>query len=122
MKHHRSAPHVGRGIALIVATTVCFATLDTLAKLANRYLPVNEIIWGRYVFHGIALTLLMAPKMKWDLVRTAHPGMQILRGVILLISSTLFVSDPLFDRNARVPFGAGRSGRGSGNAAPTYGA
>ena len=96
MKHHKSAPHVGRGIALIVATTVCFATLDTLAKLANRYLPVNEIIWGRYVFHGIALTLLMAPKMKWDLVRTAHPGMQILRGVILLISSSFFVSSLVY--------------------------
>ena len=92
MKHHTPAPHVGRGIALILATTVCFATLDTLSKLTNRYLPVNEIIWGRYLFHGLALTLLMAPTMKLDLVRTAHPGMQILRGLILLLSSALFMS------------------------------
>lgn len=92
MKHHPSAPHVGRGIALIIATTVCFSTLDALSKLTNRYLPVNEIIWGRYLFHGIALTLLMGPKLKFDLVRTTHPGMQILRGVLLLLASTLFMS------------------------------
>ena len=92
MKHHTSAPRLGRGIALIVATTACFATLDTLSKMTNRYLPVNEIIWGRYVFHAIALTLLMGPRLKFDLVRTAHPGMQTLRALILLVSSTLFVS------------------------------
>lgn len=91
MKFHRSAPRVGRGIALIIATTVCFSTLDALSKLTNPYLPVNEIIWGRYLFHGVALTLLMGPKLKFDLVRTAHPGIQILRSLILLVSSTLFV-------------------------------
>ena len=77
---------------LILATTACFATLDTLSKRTNRYLPVNEIIWGRYLFHGIALTLLVGPKLKFELVRTAHPGTQILRGLILLVSSALFVS------------------------------
>lgn len=92
MNHRPPAPHIGRGIILILATSVCFATLDTLSKLTNRILPVNEIIWGRYLFHGIALTLLIGPKMKSGLVRTAHPGMQILRGVILLVSSTLFMS------------------------------
>ena len=92
MRHPRPAPRIGRGIALILATTACFASLDALAKLSNRYLPVNEIVWGRYLFHGIALTLLMAPRMKFDLVRTAHPGMQILRSLVLLISSTLFVA------------------------------
>ena len=49
------------------------------SKISNRSLPVNEIIWGRYLFHGIALSLLMGPRLKWDLVRTAHPGMQIMR-------------------------------------------
>ncbi len=76
----------------MLATTVCFATLDSISKFTNRYLPVNEIIWGRYIFHGIALTLLVGPRLKWDLVRTAHPGMQIARGMLLLLSSVLFVS------------------------------
>ena len=91
MTHHLSAPHLGRGIALILATTACFATLDTLSKLTNRYLPVNEIVWGRYVFHGLALALLGGPRMKLGLLRTTHPGMQILRALMLLASSWLFV-------------------------------
>jgi drug/metabolite transporter (DMT)-like permease len=91
-----SAAHLGRGIALILATTVCFATLDTLSKLINKHLPINEIIWGRYAFHGLALTLLIGPRMKLDLIRTAHPWTQILRGLILLVSSGLFTSALLF--------------------------
>jgi len=91
LTHRLSAPHLGRGIALMLVTTACFATLDTLSKLTNRYLPVNEIVWGRYVFHGVALGLLMGPSMKLGLVRTAYPGMQILRALLLLVSSWLFV-------------------------------
>ena len=86
-----SERHLARGIGLILATTICFATLDTMAKLINPHLPLNEIVWGRYAFHGLFLTLLMGPRMKWDLVRTAHPGMQIVRGLLLLMSSSLFV-------------------------------
>ena len=81
---------------MILATTICFASLDTLSKISNRTLPVNEIIWGRYLFHGIALSLLMGPKLKWNLVRTSHPGMQIVRGLILLASSVLFVTALVF--------------------------
>ena len=83
--------HLARGIGLIVATTICFATLDTIAKLINPHLPLNEIVWGRYMFHLLFLSLLMGPRLKWDLVRTAHPGMQIVRGLMLLLSSTMFV-------------------------------
>ncbi|MEO7761085.1 MAG: DMT family transporter [Casimicrobiaceae bacterium] len=88
--------HLGRGITLILGTTVCFATLDTLSKLMNKFLPVNEIIWGRYFFHGLVLTLLIGPRMKLDLIRTAHPRTQILRGLILLASSGLFTTSLLF--------------------------
>ncbi len=87
---------MGRGIALILATTVCFSTLDTISKLTNRYLPVNEIIWGRYLFHGIALALLVGPRLKLDLVRTAHPGTQILRGLLLMAASICFMTSLLY--------------------------
>src|SRR3954467_12068726 len=92
LKLMSSASHTGRGIALILATTICFSTLDTLSKATNPYLPVNEILWGRYFFHALALALLMGPRMKLELVRTAHPGIQVLRATVLLLSSLLFVS------------------------------
>src|SRR5512144_1990998 len=93
---NRPAAQVGRGIALIFATTICFSTLDMLSKLVNRDLPLNEIVWGRYAFHGLALLLLIGPRMKMRLIRTAHPGMQILRGLILLLSSALFTTSLYF--------------------------
>src|SRR5678816_3685741 len=85
-----TSSHGGRGIALILGTTICFSTLDAMSKLINKHLPLNEIIWGRYAFHGLALTLLMGPRLKWDLVRTAHPWTQSLRGMMLVLSSALF--------------------------------
>jgi drug/metabolite transporter (DMT)-like permease len=88
--------HIGRGIALILATTLCFSTLDALSKSINKFLPLNELIWGRYAFHGLALTLLMGPKLKWDLVRTAHPWTQTLRGLVLLLSSVFFTMSLYF--------------------------
>src|SRR6185436_13042307 len=91
-----TSQHIGRGIGLILCTTLCFSTLDALSKSINKVLPLNEIIWGRYVFHGLALTLLMAPRLKWDLVRTAHPWTQSLRGVMLLLSSVLFTMSLYF--------------------------
>lgn len=87
---------MGRGIALILATTACFSTLDSISKYTNRYLPVNEIIWGRYVFHGIALSLLVGPRLKFDLVRTAHPGMQVFRGLLLMGASACFITSLLY--------------------------
>ncbi len=87
-----SERHLARGIALILATTICFATLDTFAKFINPHLPLNEIVWGRYAFHGLFLALLVGPRLKWDLVRTAHPQMQTVRGLMLLVSSGMFVS------------------------------
>lgn len=90
--HQPPATRIGRGIVLILATTICFTSLDTVSKATNPYLPVNEILWGRYMFHALALALLMGPRMKLDLVRTAHPGMQVIRALLLLASSVLFVS------------------------------
>ena len=91
MKHALPEERIGRGIALILVTTVMFSTLDSISKTLNAYLPVNEIIWGRYAFHGLSLTLLMGPKLRMDLVRTSHPGVQILRGLLLVASSFCFV-------------------------------
>jgi drug/metabolite transporter (DMT)-like permease len=96
LKHRLPAARLSRGIALTLVTTAMFSTLDTLSKLLNQYLPVNEIFWGRYVFHGLALVLLMGPRMKLDLVRTAHPAVQILRGLLLAGASATFITSLLW--------------------------
>ena len=38
----------------------------------------------------VFMLLLLAPRMGWDLVRTAHPWLQILRGMLLVVSTAFF--------------------------------
>jgi drug/metabolite transporter (DMT)-like permease len=75
------------GIALIVLTALSFATLDISTKFATRLIPVLLLLWFRYVFQAITTLALRYPLQKWELLRTRNPRFQVLRGVLLLITS-----------------------------------
>jgi drug/metabolite transporter (DMT)-like permease len=78
-----------KGIALLVAAMACFATLDTTTKLVSASVPLLMALWFRYAFQAVATTIAVLPVRGWSLLRTAHPKYQLLRGLLLLISSTL---------------------------------
>lgn len=67
-----------------------FSAMDTLAKLMLRSYPLPPLIWARYTVHLVFMLLLLAPRMGFDLVRTRRPGLQILRGLLLVTSTALF--------------------------------
>jgi drug/metabolite transporter (DMT)-like permease len=77
------------GIALVVAATACFATLDTLTKVSTATVPLLMALWFRYCFQAVATTLVMLPQRGWAIWHTRRPGQQVLRGVLLLGSSML---------------------------------
>jgi len=77
------------GIALVVGAVACFATLDTTAKLSTTAVPVMMAIWFRYLFQALATTLVLLPRYGVSVLRTEHPRYQLLRGSLLLASSTL---------------------------------
>ncbi|HWH83514.1 MAG TPA: DMT family transporter [Burkholderiaceae bacterium] len=76
----------GRGIALVLAMSVCFAISDTLIKYLGATLPVLLLLWARYAIQAGAMAL-------WLLRRggpgfsTAHPRFQWMRGALLLATS-----------------------------------
>lgn len=72
---------------LIVLATLCFALLDTSTKYATRLVPVLMLLWFRYLFQAVVTLGLRAPVQGLSLFRTAHPRFQVLRGVLLLITS-----------------------------------
>lgn len=81
------------GIALVVAAGACFATLDTLTKLVSATVPLLMAIWFRYCFQAVAMTLVLVPQRGRKLWKTQRPGLQVLRGLLLLSSSvTAFLS------------------------------
>ncbi len=89
----RGAPAVSSGalagIALTVAAMACFATLDTTTKHVSASVPLVMALWFRYAFQAVATTVVVLPARGLAVLRTAHPKFQLLRGLLLLLSSFL---------------------------------
>ena len=77
----------GAGILLIVLAALCFALLDTATKHAATLAPVLMLLWGRYVFQAVVTFAMRFPAQRSALLKTANPRFQMLRGVLLLITS-----------------------------------
>jgi len=84
-------PHAVRGIVLILLATCCFGCLDTLSKVLVAHYPASALVWLRYVLQTIVMAAIFLPRMGLRLVRTSAPGLQILRGLMLVVSSVVFV-------------------------------
>ncbi len=81
-----------RGILLLVAAVSTFAVLDTTAKYLARTYPVPLIVWARYATQTLLMLVLLGPRMQLDLLRSSRPGLQIIRGIALAVSSMFFFS------------------------------
>lgn len=85
----RASERILAGIGFVLLALACFATLDTATKLATATVPVLMGLWFRYAFQAVATTLVLLPRHGLALLRTAHPRYQLLRGALLVVSSTL---------------------------------
>lgn len=75
------------GIGLVILAVSCFATLDTTTKFISASVPLFMALWFRYAFQALATTAAVLPLRGLAVLRTAHPKFQILRGVLLLLTS-----------------------------------
>lgn len=87
-----ASQHVLRGILLLIAAMSTFAVVDTIAKYLARSYPVPLVVWARYAMQTLFMLLVLGPRMKFDLVRSLRPGLQIIRGIVLVVSTILFFS------------------------------
>jgi drug/metabolite transporter (DMT)-like permease len=79
-------------VALIVGSVLCFTLFDSIVKhLASMY-PVPLLVWARWTVQMLATLLWLGPRMGRALFATPRPAVQLLRGVILLGSSLLFLT------------------------------
>ena len=77
----------GAGILLIMVATLSFALLDTATKQGAKLAPVMMLLWGRYMFQAVATFAMRFPLQRGGLLQTPNPRFQLLRGVLLLITS-----------------------------------
>jgi drug/metabolite transporter (DMT)-like permease len=80
-----------RGIALILASTVFLGTSDVTAKYLSATLPSIEIAWIRFLVFALIVSpaILGSPRQA---LRSPRPGLQVMRGIALLLSSLFFIS------------------------------
>ncbi len=77
------------GIVCAVMAMACFAVLDTTNKILVAGVPLLMILWVRYMFQAVATTAMMLPKRGLAIFSTGHPGLQVLRGLLLVACSLL---------------------------------
>ena len=85
-------PQVFRGILLTLTAVAVLSVLDTLSKYLTRFYPINLVVWARFTFHLLLVVVVLGPRYGLALVRTARPGAQIMRGLLLAVASVFFVS------------------------------
>ncbi len=85
-------PDTLRGTLLILTAVAMFVVLDTISKYLTRFYPVTTVVWARYFFHLAFVVVVLGPRLGLALVRTARPGAQLVRGLLLAGSSLFFVS------------------------------
>ncbi len=78
-----------RGMGLILAAMMLFSLSDAMAKLLGATLPAVEVAWIRYlVFVIMAWVLLRHTRAR---LRVRNPALQILRGLMMVISAVTFM-------------------------------
>jgi drug/metabolite transporter (DMT)-like permease len=79
-----------RGIALMALAFFLFAAADTQAKLLTGSFHPVQIVWTRQLglLSGVLLLLVLKGPV---ILRTSHPRLQILRGMLAVLSATAFV-------------------------------
>ncbi|MFM7704340.1 MAG: DMT family transporter [Rubrivivax sp.] len=89
MLHLDTAGNRRTGIALVTATTLMFATLDTTAKWLVQELPVFQVVWLRFTLHVFIMSALLAPVHGRELVRVRNVPLQALRALMLGVMTAL---------------------------------
>ncbi len=78
-------PSPVRGILFLLGAVLLFAILDTTAKYLTRHAALALLVWGRYATHLLLMLILLAPRRDSSpLLRAPRPGLQVLRGLLLL--------------------------------------
>lgn len=80
---------VPRGILWMLVTTFFFVCLDTLAKHLNQSYPVVQVVWARYLFHGLLLALYLNRRLP-QAARSNRRGLQLWRSIFMLGATALF--------------------------------
>jgi drug/metabolite transporter (DMT)-like permease len=79
-----------RAILSIVLAVTCFSCLNAMSKTLIAVYPVIEVIWARYFFAFVFMLVLFLPHAGRALFQIRRLDTQIVRGLLLFVSSYLY--------------------------------
>jgi len=80
-----------KGIMLMVCATTLFGFMDATVKYLARDYAVPQIVWARFSFHLLIFIAIYARTSNVPLLfRSARPGLQLLRSILLLSATMMF--------------------------------
>lgn len=89
----RARPSIASGIRLIVLAGICFAAMDSTSKLvAMAGVPVLMLVAVRLIVQALVSTAVLAPIHGRGLMQVACPGLQLVRGALMVVSTIFAVS------------------------------
>lgn len=74
----------------MIFMTACFSSLDATAKYISSELPLLMVLWGRYVFHFLFVTLFFLRGAPRDIIYTQRIKLQILRSILIFGAGVTF--------------------------------
>ncbi len=88
----------------MVAAVGVFTLMDAIAKYLSRWYPVPGIVWARYALNLVILLAWLAARGELRRIRTARPGIQLARGLLLACATLIYFTSltvlPLADAAA----------------------
>jgi drug/metabolite transporter (DMT)-like permease len=78
-----------RGIFWMLATMFCFIALDAIMKHLLEGYSLVQVTWGRFFFGTVFAALMCGTRLS-SLVKSAVPGKQLLRSVLLMSTTGTF--------------------------------
>lgn len=85
----RSLPSGTKGALGVMAAMFLFSLMDAVAKELSQQLPPLQVVWARYVSQTVIIVLICLPRIA-RVARTRHPGIQLLRSLLLFGATSLF--------------------------------
>lgn len=74
----------------MIAAVGVFTLMDTIAKVLAQWYPVPGIVWARYAANLALILAWLAARGELGRLRTARPGIQLARGLLLALATLLY--------------------------------
>lgn len=98
------SPRLATGIWLVVGAGVILASMDAISKNLSTELNIVQIVWARYFFHSLIVSVVLVRSGRLDFLHSRQPGMQFVRATCLfgatLCMYTALTRIPLADATA----------------------